>query len=145
MANLGEMSKNVAVLVAAALTYGALPAHASDTRHITLRSVAVENVRVEPAPNSEGAPAALVKFDLLNKGLTTVREPTLRISVVEKTDAHTALAQRRVLVRPFVVRGINITLEAGQTFSYEMLLRNFSSDCNCVPYVEVLPAAASPE
>jgi hypothetical protein len=139
------MSKKVSVLVAVAFAYGALPAHASDSRHITLRSVAVENARVESAPNSEGAPAALVKFDLLNKGLTMVREPTLRISVVEKTDAHIAFSQRRVLLRPFVVRGINITLEAGETFSYEMLLRNFSADCSCVPYVEVLPAVTVPE
>lgn len=89
-------------------------------------------------------PSALLKFDLLNKGLTMVREPTLRISVVEKPDPHAVLSQRRVLIPPFVVRGINITLDAGQTFSYEMLLRNFSSDCNCVPYVEVLPAPTAP-
>jgi hypothetical protein len=137
------MWKKELFLVVAALAC-APSVHASDSRPLSLRSLAIENARVEPAPVTEGAPSALLKFDLLNKGLTMVREPTLRISVVEKPDPHTVLSQRRVLVPPFVVRGINITLEAGQTFSYEMLLRNFSSDCNCVPYVEVLSAPTVP-
>jgi len=136
------MWKNIVFLVVVGAFASTMSVHASDSRPLSRRSLAVENARVEPAPDADGAPSALLKFDLLNKGFTTVREPTLRISVVEKPDPHAALSQRRVLVRPFVVRGINIALEAGQTFSYEMLLRNFSSDCNCVPYVEVLPAPA---
>jgi hypothetical protein len=137
------MRKRVFFLVAVALAC-ALSAQASDSPRTPLRLVAIENARVEPAPVTESVPSALLKFDVLNKGLTMVREPTLRISVVEKPDPHAVLSQRRVLIPPFVVRGINITLDAGQTFSYEMLLRNFSSDCNCVPYVEVLPAPMVP-
>jgi hypothetical protein len=134
------MRKNLVLLVAVGAFASTMSVHASDSGPLLRRSLAVEHARVEPAPVADGAPSAFLKFDLLNKGFTTVREPMLRISVVEKLDPHAAQSQRRVLVRPFVIRGLNIALEAGQTFSYEMLLRNFSSDCNCVPYVEVLPA-----
>jgi hypothetical protein len=40
-------------------------------------------------------------------------------------------------VGPFTIRG-EVVLEAGYSLNYEMLLRSFSSDCYCMPNVEVV-------
>ena len=106
--------------------------------------VKVKNVRLEPAPAIETAPSAVLKFDLLNNSLTTISLVKLRISVVEKADTHDAAATPHVLVRPFTVLG-HIAFESGYTITYEMVLRHFDADCNCVPVVEVVSAESQPD
>ena len=125
----------VATLVLA-LTLGAHVNGAS----ISTTSTPVRNIRLESARPVEHAPAAVLKFDLVNSGLTTVGLVKLRISIVEKPDPEDdAVTNRRVLLRPFTVLG-HIAFESGNTVTYEMLLRHFSADCSCVPVIEVISA-----
>jgi hypothetical protein len=80
------------------------------------------------------SPGTVLKFDLLNASVNRLADPVLQISIVEKTEPS---ALRRILVGPFTIRG-EVVLEVGYSVNYEMLLRNFSSDCHCVPNVEVV-------
>ena len=125
-----------------ALTLWAGASGASTTT--TSPTVKVKNVRLEAAPATETAPSAVLKFDLLNNSLTTIGLVKLRISVVEKADPHDETTTPRVLVRPFTVLG-HIAFESGYTITYEMVLRHFAADCNCVPVVEVVSAESQPD
>ena len=127
-----------------ALTLGASVSGASSTT--TSPVVKVKNVRLEAAPatETETAPSAVLKFDLLNNSLTTIGLVKLRISVVEKADPRDEVTLPRVLVRPFTVLG-HIAFESGYTITYEMVLRHFAADCNCVPVVEVVSAESQPD
>jgi hypothetical protein len=80
------------------------------------------------------APATVLKFDLLNASVHRLATPLLQIAIIEKTEP---FAPRRILVGPFTIRG-EVVLEASYILSYEMVLRNFSSDCNCVANVDVV-------
>jgi len=68
----------------------------------------------------------------------------LEISITEKPAFEPVLAPSRMLVRPFTIRG-NVVLESGYTINYEMLLRHFSSDCNCLANVGVLSVRSLPD
>jgi hypothetical protein len=76
----------------------------------------------------------VLKFDLLNTSLNRVATPLLKIAIVERAEP---FARPRILVGPFTIRG-EVVLEASHILSYEMLLRNFPSDCNCVANVDVV-------
>jgi hypothetical protein len=39
----------------------------------------------------------------------------------------------------------HIAFESGYTITYEMVLRHFAADCNCVPVVEVVSAESQPD
>ena len=93
----------------------------------------VQRVRLEPAPPMSASPGTVLKFDLYNASTNRLADPLLQIAIVEKTEPS---ALRRILVGPFTIRG-EVVLEAGYRLNYEMLLRNFSSDCHCLPNVEV--------
>ena len=114
-------------------------------KHLTLdRSALVDNaarlplrvqrVRLEPAPPMSASPGTVLKFDLFNASANRLADPLLQIAIVEKTEP---FALRRILVRPFTIRA-EVVLEAGYILNFEMLLRNFSSDCHCVPNVDVV-------
>ena len=110
------------------LNRGALVDHAS---RLPLK---VQRVRLEPAPSMSASPGTVLKFDLLNVSVNRLATPLLQIAIVEKTEP---FAPRRILVGPFTIRG-EVVLEASYILSYEMLLRNFSSECNCVANVDVV-------
>ena len=109
----------------------------------TATSLRVENVRLEAAPQTEAEPATLVKFDVVNISPQRLTDLLLEISVTEKP-ALDPLTPRQTLVHPFQIRGDAI-LESGYTITYEMQLRHFSSDCNCVAHVEVLSVRSLPD
>jgi hypothetical protein len=118
---------------------------------LTLRPIArafiirILNVRVESAPPDAPKPSALLKFDMLNDGDSKVTDIVIRITIVEKLSAvDHQLGAPRVLVGPFWIRG-SATIEAGYTVNYEMLLRNFSSACECVARVVVVSARSLPD
>ena len=94
----------------------------------------VQRVRLEPAPPMSASPGTVLKFDLFNASANRLADPLLQIAIVEKTEP---FALRRILVGPFTIRG-EVVLEAGYILNYEMLLRNFSSDCHCVANVDVV-------
>jgi len=111
-----------------ALNRGALVDHAS---RLPLK---VQRVRLEPAPPMSASPGTVLKFDLLNASANRLADPLLHIAIVEKTEP---FALQRIRVGPFTIRG-EVVLEAGYILNYEMLLRNFPSDCHCVPNVDVV-------
>jgi hypothetical protein len=103
----------------------------------------IDHVRLEPAPHAETSPSAILKFDLLNDGLDRMTDVLLEVSILEQSPPGQPLGPRRVLVGPFNIRGTAV-LQPGYSINYEMLLRNFSSECNCVPNVVVTSARAVP-
>jgi hypothetical protein len=94
----------------------------------------VQRVRLEPAPPINTSPSTVLKFDLFNASVNRITDLLLKIAIIQKVEP---LAPRRVLVGPFNIRG-DVVLEAGYTLNYQMLLRNFSSDCDCVANVDVI-------
>jgi hypothetical protein len=102
--------------------------------HASRLPLKVQRVRLEPAPLMSASPETVLKFDLLNASVNRLATPLLQIAIVEKAEP---FAPPRILVGPFTIRG-EVVLEASYILSYEMRLRNFSSDCNCVANVDVL-------
>ena len=100
----------------------------------------VGNVRLD-APGPEAPqPSTALKFDLWNDGAVAITDILLQVAIVERKGAHDD-AVPRVVVGPFTVGG-HATIEAGYTVSYEMVLRNLSSDCGCLANVRIVSARA---
>jgi hypothetical protein len=99
----------------------------------------ITNVRLEAAPPEAPKPSAVLKFDILNDSELRVTDIVIQVAMHEEPRVDHAARSRRVVVAPFTIRG-DLTLEAGHTVNYEMLLRNLSSDCGCVANVVVLSA-----
>jgi hypothetical protein len=99
----------------------------------------VENVRFEPAPLTKGSPSAVLKFDVFNHSETRVTDFVMRVSFVEKRLSDDAESQPRILVGPvtFTTRDV---VEPGYVLGYEMLFRNLSAECGCIPSVQLLSA-----
>jgi hypothetical protein len=100
--------------------------------------LSVHRVRLEPAPPSVVKPSVVLKFDLVNDGLATVRDVILEVAIRQKSSTDADVAAQ-VVAGPFVIRA-NVDLQAGYTLNYEMLLRNLPSDCNCVADVAIVTA-----
>ena len=96
-------------------------------------------MRLDAAPADAPKPSAVLKFDMLNDGELRVTDIVLQIAMVEKQRVEGAVGSPRVVVGPFTIRG-SVTIEAGYTVNYEMLLRNLSPDCGCVANVVVVSA-----
>jgi|KBSMisStandDraft_5_1062788.scaffolds.fasta_scaffold73828_2 hypothetical protein len=111
--------------------------------HPQLSPLRIGNVRLEAPPSPQTPASAVLKFDLFNEGPSRVTDILLEVSVRGKPAFDPGPATARVLVRPFKIRGA-VKLEAGYSVNYEVLLRNLSSDCNCVASVEVLSFRALP-
>jgi hypothetical protein len=103
----------------------------------------IMNVRLEAPPADAPTPSAVLKFDMLNDGGSKVTDIVIQISMLERPRDEHALSSRRFVVNPFMIRG-SVTLEAGYRMNYEMLLRNLSADCACVPNVVVISARPVP-
>ena len=130
------------------LVLGLAVAHAAvcaTTLSATLRqqpaaaSLRVANTRFEAAPEDAPKPSTLLKFDLLNQSLERITDVVLQVVVTEKPRLADDAATRRTVVGPFTIQG-QVTLEAGYTINYVVLLRNLSLDCDCLPEVSVLSA-----
>jgi hypothetical protein len=86
----------------------------------------------------------VLKFDVFNGSPKRQTDWLLEISITDKLVVDPIPAPRRVLVRPFKIRG-NFVLESGYTINYEMLLRHLSTDCDCVATVDVVSVRALPD
>jgi hypothetical protein len=102
-------------------------------------SVRIVNVRLESVNHETPKPTAVLKFDLLNDTSVGVSDVVIEISIVEKSGGKTGAQPPRIVVAPFTIRS-QTTIEAGYTVNYAMLLRNLSSDCDCIANVSVLSA-----
>jgi hypothetical protein len=107
-------------------------------------SLKIEHVRLEPPPSTESLPSTLLKFDVLNESSGRLTDLVLEVSIVEKPTLADSSLRPRVLVGPFTIQG-DVILESGYTINYEMLLRNFSSDCYCLATVEAVSARSVPD
>lgn len=103
------------------------------------RVVRIAHVRVEAAGDVEGEPASLLMFTVENGGDLTLRDVDIEIAFLERVPVGEADADPRVVVGPFTIR-MNRALESGYSASYELLLKNLSADCGCVPRVIVTSA-----
>jgi hypothetical protein len=99
----------------------------------------IMNVRLEAPPADAPTPSAVLKFDMLNDGGSKVTDIVIQIAMLERPRGEHEPSSRRFVVNPFMIRG-SVTLEAGYTMNYEMLLRNLSANCACVPNVVVISA-----
>lgn len=97
----------------------------------------VHNVRLEPGPLAESSPSATLKFDMLNDGASRLTNIVLEVSILEKHQQEQSNGRQNVLVRPFTIRE-KVVLQPGYSMEYELRLRNFSSDCSCVPRVDIV-------
>jgi len=100
--------------------------------------VKIRHVHLKPAPGVE-APATLLEFDMLNDSLEPVTDVVVQISIVEKATSQ----QPHVVAGPFTIKGETV-LQAGYTIKYQMIMRNLSSDCDCLANVGVLSARPVP-
>jgi hypothetical protein len=98
--------------------------------------VKIQHVRLAPAPGAE-QPATLLEFDMLNDSVDLITDVVVQISIVEKSTDRKTLP--RVLAGPFTIKGETV-IKPGYTINYQMLMRNLSSDCDCIANVGVLSA-----
>jgi hypothetical protein len=99
----------------------------------------VTKIRFEEPPPDALFPSALLKFDVINLGLTRIADVELEVTIRERLSRSNAPVDRRTIVGPFTIRG-RVAIEAGYTFNYNLILRNFSSDCECIADVSVVGA-----
>ena len=98
----------------------------------------IHNVRLEAPPLDGPKPSVILKFDLLNDSDVRITDVMIEIAIVAKPQTVSEPAPR-VIVRPFIIRG-HVTIEAGYTVAYQMLLRNLAPDCECQADVNVVSA-----
>jgi hypothetical protein len=101
--------------------------------------VKIRHVHLKPAAEVE-TPATLLEFDMLNDSVDPVTDVVVQISIVEKS---TSRQPPRVVAGPFTIKG-EAVLEPGYTIKYQMIMRNLSSDCDCLANVGVLSARPVP-
>ena len=99
----------------------------------------IARVRLEAPPEDAAQPSMVLKFDLLNEGLSSVTDVVIEIVIRDKRLAESDPLAARPLVGPFTISG-HATIDAGYTIAYEMLLRNLSTECQCAADVRVISA-----
>lgn len=97
--------------------------------------VVIEDVRLESPLPPEPTSSSILKFDVVNDGDHGIAALVLEVSIVQKSAGERDDAL--FVVHPFKIRGSRV-LAPGQAISYELLLRNLSADCHCIPHVNVL-------
>jgi hypothetical protein len=97
--------------------------------------LSIDDIELRPAPDIDGAPSAFIAFNVTNEGWQRVTDIVIEVSIVEKQRRPDA--RRKVLVGPFTIRG-KASLDPGNALSYEMRLRNLSSDCNCLGTAKIV-------
>ena len=106
--------------------------------------VRVRNIRLEASPPVGDSVSATLKFDVHNDGSKNLIHMVLSVSLLDAPHRGAPAALPLVLVGPFKVRASHV-LPPGYSVHYEIRLRNVSSDCNCVPTVDVLEAGFAAE
>lgn len=99
--------------------------------------VAVRHVKLERDQPIDGAPTSTLMFDLYNDAGASVTDVIVSVSLLDATAKD--LSAPRVIVGPFEIR-LREVLLADYSVHYALRLRNLSSDCGCVPAIEVLDA-----
>jgi len=110
----------------------------SDVISDAAKHLKVLHVRLEPAPALNHVPSVIVKFDLVNDGLTSLSDIVFQVAIAEKMTL-ASIPRLRILAGPFTIRG-KITLDPENVMTFEMRLRNLSSDCSCRAIVGIVSA-----
>jgi hypothetical protein len=119
------------------------PASVGDT--LTTRSLPqIENLRLDSAPPEAPQPSAVLKFDVFNATSARLTDVVMKVSFLKKPPTDGPTTPLRVLVGPVTVR-VGEILQTGFALSYEMLFRNLSAECDCLPRVEILSARSLPD
>jgi hypothetical protein len=98
--------------------------------------LAIHRVRLEPSA-TEASPAAVLRFDATNEGSDRLTDIVLEGAIEAKPDSSDEPRSRRLIAGPFTIQ-VAAILEAGYTIEYEVLLRNLSLECRCIPTVRVV-------
>src|SRR5262245_33851357 len=100
--------------------------------------IVIRRARLEPTPRRDESESVLLKFDVHNQSETSQANILLSVSLLGPA-GEDSLEPRPVIVRPFSIR-VETVLRAGYLVEYEILLRNLSSDCDCLPRIDVVSA-----
>jgi hypothetical protein len=117
----------------------AVPVPAEDGSH-EVYPLQVQNIRFVPSEPVGESPSITLKFDVLNDGVESLTDIILKVSVLEADTRRDA--PRAVLAGPFTIRG-KAPLHPGFAMTYEIRLRNISSDCGCVGTVHIVSVRGS--
>jgi len=100
-------------------------------------AVTVREMKLKPDEPIEGAQSSTLMFDVYNEAAASITDVVVSVSLLDATVKDSS--DPRIIVGPFKIRLKEILL-ADYSVHYELRLRNLSSDCGCVPAIEVLDA-----
>ena len=101
----------------------------------------IKTVRLEAAPPSAPKGFGRVEVRHGEPGIIEAHRCARRDRNPERELPDTEVVVSRVIVGPSTTRG-NVSIDAGYTVNYEMLLRQFSTEYGCVANVGVVSARA---
>ena len=101
--------------------------------------VAIRRVHLGAAPPIDGSPIARVTFEIHNTGKHGLMDIVLTVSLLEPPPLNDPDAERAVVAGPLTIRSKSLLLP-GYSLGYNITLRNISSECRCVPVVNVIQA-----
>ena len=102
-----------------------------------MMDLAIHRVRLEAPSATEASPAAVLRFDATNEGSDRLTDIVLEGAIEAEPDSSDESRARRLIAGPFKIQ-VAAILEAGYTIEYEVLLRNLSLECRCIPTVRVV-------
>lgn len=112
----------------------ALPDQPQDPR----RLLRISRVRMHDTKPGEIKPSVKVTFHTSNDSSDTLEQVVFAIAIVERLTAAAAPGvPPRTVAGPFIFRA-DAVLEPGYTTDFEVVLRDISIDCGCIPQIRVL-------
>ncbi len=99
---------------------------------VTLRSLKVRRVRLETVTPSDDSHYVTVKFDILNKGETSVSNIVFQVMLIDTRPD----ARLRIVAGPFTFRSKS-ALDAENTMALEVRVRDLAPSCRCRPFVRI--------
>jgi hypothetical protein len=94
----------------------------------------VQNITLEPTLPMNGAPTAMLSFEVLNAGGVDLSRIVVEVVVLERAVSSWLDGPPKVLAGPFTLIGTR-TLSSWQSLHFGLVLRNLSSECDCTANV----------
>lgn len=135
---------SLSVVLATGVVLASVPAAARTTTPVgrATTPLVIRNIHLDQAQPVDDSPAATLSFDVHNEGDSTMQDIVLGVSIREHTDGRAEPDGDRV--KPFKILSHEV-LQSGYSLHFELLLRNLSVECDCVPAVDVVDATATPQ
>ena len=83
-----------------------------DAPGVSAPAVRIARIRLETPPEDAPQPSMLLKFDMLNEGLSSVTDVVIEIAILKKPAAGDAAVASRPVVGPFTISG-HATIDGG--------------------------------